>query len=113
MDSANKAGTKAGTKKRKAPPHAFKPGQSGNPNGRPKVPKEFRELAKANSTKALEIIIEIMKDPKSKPGDRLRAAEMIMDRAWGKPKQGLELTGEDGGPIQFGVVALPEVDEDG
>ena len=34
---------------------------------------------------------------------RLSAIGMLLDRAYGKPKQTLEPTGEDGGPIQVTI----------
>ena len=34
---------------------------------------------------------------------RLSAIGMLLDRAYGKPKQTLEHTGEDGGPIQVTI----------
>jgi hypothetical protein len=35
---------------------------------------------------------------------RLSAIGMLLDRAYGKPKQALEHSGEDGGPIQVTIV---------
>jgi hypothetical protein len=35
---------------------------------------------------------------------RLSAIGMLLDRAYGKPKQTLEHSGEDGGPIQVTIV---------
>jgi hypothetical protein len=70
----------------------FKPGQSGNPAGRPKMPKDLKEAFKAASPKALEILKKILADPAAKDNDRLRAAEIILDRAYGKPAQAVDIT---------------------
>ena len=67
-----------------------KPGRSNNPNGRPKQPKEFKDLVKANTVPALQAVIEIMNDPHTKPNDRLKAAELIIDRAYGKATQPID-----------------------
>jgi hypothetical protein len=41
---------------------------------------------------------------------RLKALEVLYSRQWGKPSQAI--TGEDGGPMSFGLVILPaESDE--
>lgn len=74
--------------------HGFQPGQSGNPGGRPKMPEEFKELAKKYSLPALKVAISIMENPKEKASDRLRAVELIQDRAYGKPKQDVGIEGD-------------------
>lgn len=70
-------------------------------NGRKKLPKEFKELAEKNTVPALEVVLNIMNDAGAKHTDRLKAAEMVLDRAIGKPKQQTELTGLDGGALVF------------
>lgn len=87
---ADKTANRNKTEKRAAPPTAFKPGQSGNPSGRPKLPEEFKELAKTNSVTALQKVIDILNNPESDNKDRLKAAEIIMDRAWGKANQPID-----------------------
>lgn len=59
-------------------------GQSGNPNGRPKVVKEVRELARAHYAEAIETIAEIMRHGE-KEETRLAAAKDLADRGYGKP----------------------------
>lgn len=78
--------------KRKAPSTAFKPGQSGNPGGRPKIPEEFKKLARENSIPVLQQVIKIALDEKAKHSDRLRAAEILFDRGFGKPQQGIDIS---------------------
>ena len=72
----------------------FQPGISGNPNGRPKkLPKIDDLLADVlgddeNSGEAKAILEALVKRAKLKGGDK--AAEIILDRAFGKPKQSIE-----------------------
>lgn len=75
--------------------HQFKPGQSGNPKGRPpKLPELDRLLAevlddeKDGLTAAKAILLKLRQ--KAIGGD-IRAAEIILNRAYGKPKESLEL----------------------
>lgn len=65
----------------------FKPGQSGNPLGRPKEDKTIKELARQHTQNALQTLIEIATNPKAKDTARVQAANAILDRAWGKPTQ--------------------------
>lgn len=71
--------------------------------GRPKL--EFIERMRKRSPKAEEILDESLKS-KSK-AERLRAMQEVFDRAWGRPKQTTELTGEEGKPVEF-VVTDPK-----
>lgn len=85
--------------KRRAPRTAWKPGQSGNPSGRPREVGDVRDLARQHTAEAIRTLIEVMRHGKP---DRARAAaaEAILDRGWGRPLQPAEVTGLDGVPLQ-------------
>ena len=77
---------------------SFKPGQSGNPGGRPAATKEFRERCREfMSETGFQTLVDMANSQKDK--DRFRAIELIAGYGLGKPKQGVELAGEDGGGI--------------
>ena len=67
-------------------------GVSGNPGGRPKLEVSIRELAQRNSMEALETLVQVMRT--GKPGERLVAANAILDRAYGRPTQSVEMSGD-------------------
>ena len=74
------------TGKRKAPRTAFKPGQSGNPSGRPAKTEEMRrieDMAKEHSPAALLALVDEAKNGKGAP--RVAASVALLDRAWGRP----------------------------
>ena len=71
----------------------FAKGATGNPGGRPKNIENFRQLARDHSDDALLTLIGIMMDKKAKDVDRIRASEIIVNRAWGLPTQAI--TGAD------------------
>lgn len=74
---------------RKAPKTAFKPGQSGNPGGRPKRTQEeidLIEACKAKTVEALSVIESIMYSGENER-NKLTAALAILERGWGKPTQ--------------------------
>ena len=62
----------------------FAKGQSGNPSGRPKIPEEVKELAKAHTVEAIRTLAEIMGDVSAPFMARANCAEKLLDRAWGK-----------------------------
>lgn len=67
----------------------WKTGQSGNPGGRPKKTEEMRsaeELARKHSPEAIQALIIAMRTAET-DRDRIHAAEIILDRGWGKPAQ--------------------------
>lgn len=82
---------------RKSSRTSWKPGQSGNPGGRPKVSAEVRELAREHGPKAIQRLVALMNSKNESVA--VRASEAILDRGYGRPTQAMELAGKDGGPI--------------
>lgn len=76
-------------------PHKFKPGQTGNPNGRPKkLPSIDKLLAEVlgdenDENSEAKAILEAIA-AKAKKGDT-RAAEILLDRAYGKARQQVDM----------------------
>ena len=60
----------------------FAKGKSANPGGRAKMPTEIREMLNAKAKDAVEIYIKHLGD--TDPRVSLKAAELILDRAYGK-----------------------------
>jgi hypothetical protein len=59
--------------------------QSGNPGGRPKgLAKAVRELVGEDGKALVELMYSIAMDPQRKDTHRMRAAEWLGDRGWGK-----------------------------
>jgi hypothetical protein len=80
----------------------FQKGKSGNPAGRPKIPAELREMARAASPQALQALIEVMADKAAPQSARVSAANSILDRGYGKPAQPIDGDGE-GGAIKTSI----------
>ena len=73
---------------RKAPKTAFKKGQSGNPSGRPKLKPEEKDALQAIrdlAPNAAEVVAELLNNKQVSPAVRLNAANMVLERAYGKP----------------------------
>lgn len=77
----------------------FQKKHSGNPNGRPKLPKEFKELAKVKSVDALKKLIKIMESPDSKYEQVIRACELIIAYGVGKPQQSMDISAKVDNPF--------------
>jgi len=72
----------------------MKPGETRNPNGRPrKLPNLDKLLADVFGEDELERLLKAVY-AKAMKGDT-RAAEIILDRGYGKPKQSISLEAEE------------------
>lgn len=73
------------------PPNSgsFKPGNKGG--GRPRIPEEVKELARAHTVEAIRTLAEVMGDPSAPHAARTNAAEKLLDRAWGKSEATLNV----------------------
>lgn len=85
-------------------PRGGKRAGAGRPKGsRSAANKEqianISELARMHTSVALSALVHVASKGESESA-RVSAASALLDRAWGKPQQALELTGKDGGPIQ-------------
>jgi hypothetical protein len=72
----------------------WRPGQTGNPSGRP---RGLERLAREHTEAALNALVEALSDEDTR--NRITAAGMILDRGWGKPVQ--ELAGESPDGVTF------------
>jgi hypothetical protein len=79
----------------------FKPGISGNPNGRPKIPEDIKDACKAASIEAISILLSLMRSEDTNAGERIKAATTILNRAWGTPAQSVEINNSNSEPFRM------------
>jgi hypothetical protein len=68
-------------------------GYTGNPGGRPKMPEELKKAFQEQTQNALDTLVDVMGSGKG--SERVKAAEVILDRAWGKPIQSVDASVTD------------------
>ena len=72
--------------------------KAGTPN---KVTAELAGLARVHTPEALAALVLVMNDPEEPAAARVSAANSLLDRGHGKPRQALEHGGDGGGAIQI------------
>ena len=83
----------------------FQKGESGNPNGRPKKLPELDKLLanvlgeEKDGVTAAETILKALR-VKATKGD-IRAAEVLLDRGYGKARQTIQHEGNEMQPVHF------------
>jgi hypothetical protein len=75
----------------------FPKGTSGNPGGRP---KEEKEIIEALRRRGDELVAALFRAALRKKPD-VRAITEAFNRAYGKARQLVELSGKDGGPLEI------------
>lgn len=75
----------------------FDQGISANPGGRPKKSNRAAGMCREHTEKAVEVLIKSLSSEKEDV--RLKAAEQILNRGWGKPQEYVELSGDEDRPL--------------
>jgi hypothetical protein len=68
------------------------------------TPVKLVEIARNYSVKSVQFLAATLEDPDMPPAVRLRAAEILLDRGWGKAAQSVSVEVRDANP--GGVLAL-------
>jgi hypothetical protein len=63
---------------------------SPNPAGRPSIPPDVKEAARAHTLAAIETLARVMADESAPPAAQVTAANALLDRGWGKPMASVE-----------------------
>lgn len=75
----------------------WKPGESGNPGGRPRkrlIDRELEELLTKEDSALAKAIAEVLL-ARARKGD-LRAIQLVAERTEGRPRQAMEVSGPEG-----------------
>lgn len=102
----------AGRQPQKRNATSFKPGQSGNPGGRPKGLGEFREMMRERLTEKAVAALERHLARGVVGADAVRSAVEALAFAWGRPAQAVEMSGPEGAAIPVKAELVPNADPD-
>lgn len=83
--------------------------QGGKSRATKQAKATLSELARSHTTTALNVLVSVAQKGESESA-RVAAANAILDRGYGKPRQAHEHSGPNGGPIQ--TVDLTNVSDD-
>lgn len=76
----------------------FQKGQSGNPGGRAKKDNDLVILAKSKTKEAFKELLALLEST-GKEDIKLACIKTMFEYGFGKPRQELEVSGTDGGPL--------------
>jgi len=69
----------------------FQKGVAANPGGLIKMPKAMRNLCKARTREAIDTLSTLMNDDTQTGAVRVTAANSLLDRAWGRAPQQIDV----------------------
>jgi len=72
------------------------------------TPEDLRNACRSRSVECVEVLTAIMRDETARTADRIRAAEAILDRGYGRPQMAVDLA-IPAGDQEAGIVFLPQV----
>jgi len=72
-----------------------------------KTPADVGSLARAHTKENIQMLAGIARNGANE-SVKVQAIGMLLDRGWGKPKQTQEVTGTNGGPLEFIVRQIME-----
>jgi len=74
-------------KRRRGKGRPFKKGESGNPKGRPPIDYNIKAACQKLAPNLIEILKNIAESEDAKHADRIRAADILLDRGFGRAIQ--------------------------
>jgi hypothetical protein len=78
---------------------------------KPRLGDTLRERVEDECEAIISAYVSALHDESADHETRMRAAERLLDRVYGRPKQGVELSGPDGEPLA-GAAARTVIEDD-
>lgn len=102
-------------KRGRGPGRPFKPGQSGNPGGRPRMLKELKDRIQLRGLDLVDVLFGIVDGLPLAKGrgvvgpshrERILATKELMAYGYGRPVLAVEVSGPGGGPLEGRDISL-------
>ena len=72
------------------------------PNTTPKTPTEINSLARLHTERMIQVLVGIATQENAPAASRVSAAEALLDRGWGRPKQ--TIASDPDGPLIVEII---------
>ena len=72
------------------------------PNATPKTLKDIGSLARCHTERMVQVLVGIAMQENAAPAARVAAAEALLDRGWGRPKQ--TIASDPDGPLIVEII---------
>ena len=112
QNNPRRFGAKPGPKPGERHSGQWKPGQSGNPSGRPKKSSEMKDLerlCRESADEALALLVDTIRNPDADHRLRLQAAREVLDRGFGKPVDRSAVLNLNGSGDQAGTMTRDQL----
>jgi hypothetical protein len=73
--------------------------KGGHATWKPKLSEVLSQRVEVEADVIISAYLDALHDPEADHETRMRAADRLLDRVYGKPRQGVELSGPDGSPL--------------
>ena len=94
---------------RTLPSTAYKPGISGNPAGRPITIRDVLALSREQTAASIATLVMLRDNPKQPGMIRMKCAEALLDRAWGRATNIVQLQDDGGAEYRAHAQALRDM----
>jgi hypothetical protein len=92
-------------------PGCPKPKGSGRkPGSKNKLAPEVKTLAQKHGASAIDYLGELLNDPMQAPEARIKAAQELLNRGYGRSVGETRLAGHDGGPLDFSSMPADQLE---
>lgn len=73
------------------------------------MPEDVKQMARAATADAIACLVRIVRNPKAPPSAQVSAADSLLNRAWGRPEQAVNVTADMTGSLVDVLASLAAI----